>query len=188
MSLRRNWDSPSPSPAKRVCPTHRTKGWGAHSPTARRVRELKFRRLRKSLALCLLCALSPTLSLLYVYLGQVTHNVYCKVVYVGTILKGSSTPRLHGLDPGDLHCKKMLPIFPSPGGMSLTKLNKIGDLFLQCRRVKNMITYVSNIIQGLLSQTGQSSQSTEYLMNYRGPGFLAVAWIWFFAHPPPPRQ
>jgi hypothetical protein len=29
-----------------------------------------------------------------------------------------------------VHCKKMLPIFPSPGGMSLTKLSLAGKILI----------------------------------------------------------
>jgi hypothetical protein len=31
---------------------------------------------------------------------------------------------------GSLHCKKMLAIFPSPAGMSLTKLSQAGNYFI----------------------------------------------------------
>jgi hypothetical protein len=52
MFPRRNWDSPNPSSA---LPPPRTKGGGAHPPAAKGVGESQFRRLEKSLALCLLC-------------------------------------------------------------------------------------------------------------------------------------
>jgi hypothetical protein len=80
MSPRRNWDSPNPSPAKRVYPP--PPGPKAHSPAARGVGEFQFRRLEKKLSilptLCSVCTLPYSQST--VYLGQVTHNVYCKVV------------------------------------------------------------------------------------------------------------
>ncbi len=54
MSPRRNWDSPTPSLASE-CATPPGSG-GAHSPAGDGLGESQFRRLRKSLALCLLCA------------------------------------------------------------------------------------------------------------------------------------
>jgi hypothetical protein len=57
MSLRWNWDSPTPLAASEcMCPPPRTKGWGAHSPAAKGVGESQFQLLEKRLALCLLCA------------------------------------------------------------------------------------------------------------------------------------
>jgi hypothetical protein len=55
MSPRRNWDSPTPYLARECAPG--TKGWGAFSPAGEGLGESQFRRLEKSLALCLLCEL-----------------------------------------------------------------------------------------------------------------------------------
>ncbi len=55
MSPRRHWDSPNPSPANEGVLPPRLKGGRAHSPAAKEVGETQFRRLEKSLALCLLC-------------------------------------------------------------------------------------------------------------------------------------
>jgi hypothetical protein len=60
MSPRRNWDSPTPSLASECDPPPGTGGGGAHSPAGEGVGESQFRRLEKSLALCLLCAACPT--------------------------------------------------------------------------------------------------------------------------------
>ncbi len=49
MSPRRNWDSPTPSIASECAPPPNPGGGGG-------VGESQFRRLEKSLALCLLCA------------------------------------------------------------------------------------------------------------------------------------
>ncbi len=59
MSPRRNWDSPQPLSRQRVFPSPQNQGGGAHSPAGEGLGESQFRRLEKSLALCLLCALSP---------------------------------------------------------------------------------------------------------------------------------
>ncbi len=57
MSPRRIWDSSTPSLASEcAAPPPGTKGGGAHSPAGERLGESQFRRLEKSLALCLLCA------------------------------------------------------------------------------------------------------------------------------------
>jgi len=55
MSLRWNWDSPTPSAASECALPPVPKGGGAHSPTAKGVGESQFQRLEKRLALCLLC-------------------------------------------------------------------------------------------------------------------------------------
>ncbi len=56
MLPRRNWDSPNPSLASECVPLPGTKGGGeAHSPGGEGLGESQFRRLEKSLALCLLC-------------------------------------------------------------------------------------------------------------------------------------
>ncbi len=56
MSSRRNWDSLTPlSPASVSLPTEQ-KGGGANSSAGEGLGESQFRRLEKSLALCLLCA------------------------------------------------------------------------------------------------------------------------------------
>ncbi len=55
-----NWDSPIPSLASECAPPPEPKGGGvAHSPAGEGVGESLFRRLEKSLALCLLCAYRP---------------------------------------------------------------------------------------------------------------------------------
>ncbi len=55
MSLRWNWDSPTPLAASECALPPRPKGGGAHSPAAKGVGESQFQRLEKHLALCLLC-------------------------------------------------------------------------------------------------------------------------------------
>jgi hypothetical protein len=60
MSLRWNWDSPSPLAASECALPPVPKGGGAHSPAAKGVGESQFQRLEKRLALCLLCV-SPYL-------------------------------------------------------------------------------------------------------------------------------
>jgi hypothetical protein len=56
MSLRWNWDSPTPLAAsERALPPGPKGGGGAHSPAAKGVGESQFQRLEKRLALCLLC-------------------------------------------------------------------------------------------------------------------------------------
>jgi hypothetical protein len=47
-----------PHSRQRDAPPPRTKGRGAHSPAGEGLGESQFRRLEKSLALCLLCALA----------------------------------------------------------------------------------------------------------------------------------
>jgi hypothetical protein len=71
MSPRWNWDSPTPSLASECAIPPRTKGRGAHSPAGEGLGESQFRRLEKSLALCLLCDLNnlPTVTFL-VHWGQ----------------------------------------------------------------------------------------------------------------------
>ncbi len=54
-SSRRNWDSPNPSPAGECAPLALVPEGGAHSLARVRLGESQFRRLEKSLALCLLC-------------------------------------------------------------------------------------------------------------------------------------
>jgi hypothetical protein len=62
MSPPRNWDSPTPlSPASVPIPPE-LKGGGAHSPAGEGLVESQFRRLEKSLALCLLCGSIPAYS------------------------------------------------------------------------------------------------------------------------------
>jgi hypothetical protein len=56
MSPRRNWDSPNPFAAGECALPPGPKGGGAHPPVPKGVGEFQFRRWRKSLALCLLCA------------------------------------------------------------------------------------------------------------------------------------
>jgi hypothetical protein len=63
MSPCRNWDSPTPSHAKECAPPPGTKGGEAHSAAGEGLEESQFRRLEKSLALCLLCDYSHPLSL-----------------------------------------------------------------------------------------------------------------------------
>jgi hypothetical protein len=58
MSLRWNWDSPTPLAASECALPPGPTGGGAHSPAAKGVGESQFQRLEKRLALCLLCALS----------------------------------------------------------------------------------------------------------------------------------
>jgi hypothetical protein len=58
MSPRRNWDYPNPFLASDCAPPPRT-GGRAHSPAGEGLGESQFRRLEKSLALCLLCGLDP---------------------------------------------------------------------------------------------------------------------------------
>jgi hypothetical protein len=55
MYPRRIRDSTTPSLASECAPPPGTKG-GAHSPAGEELGESQFRRLEKSLALCLLCA------------------------------------------------------------------------------------------------------------------------------------
>jgi hypothetical protein len=56
MSPRRNWGSPTPSFASECFPPPGSKGGGGgHSPAGKGLGESQFRRLEKSLALCLLC-------------------------------------------------------------------------------------------------------------------------------------
>jgi len=62
MSLRWNWDSPTPLAASERALPPGPKGGGAHSPAAKGVGESQFQRLKKRLALCLLCAASRTKS------------------------------------------------------------------------------------------------------------------------------
>jgi hypothetical protein len=62
MSLRWNWDSPTPLAASEYALPPGPKGGGAHSPAAKGVGESQFQRLEKRLVLCLLCAI--------VYLSQ----------------------------------------------------------------------------------------------------------------------
>ncbi len=51
MSLRRNWDSPNPSPASECALPPGPKGVGvAHSPAAKGVGGFQFRRLEKKLS------------------------------------------------------------------------------------------------------------------------------------------
>ncbi len=58
MSPRRNWDSPTPSPASECAPSPGTKGGGAHPPSGEGVGESQFRRLEKKLnTLSTLCIL-----------------------------------------------------------------------------------------------------------------------------------
>ncbi len=59
MSLRWNWDSPTPLAASECALPPGPKGGGAHSPAAKGVGESQFQRLEKRLALCLLCAVNP---------------------------------------------------------------------------------------------------------------------------------
>jgi hypothetical protein len=61
---------PTPLPQASVPSPPPAKGWGAHTPAAKGVGESQFRRLEKSLALCLLCVLQ--------YMEQ---NVLCLVTY-----------------------------------------------------------------------------------------------------------
>jgi hypothetical protein len=56
MSPRRNWDSPNPFAASECALPPGPKVGGAHPPAPTGVGEFQFRRWRKSLALCLLCA------------------------------------------------------------------------------------------------------------------------------------
>jgi hypothetical protein len=55
---------PTPLPHASVS-SPRAKGWRAHSPAGEGLGESQFRRLEKSLALCLLCDLNPTVSLIH---------------------------------------------------------------------------------------------------------------------------
>jgi hypothetical protein len=55
MSLRWNWDSPTPLAASESALPPGPKGGGAHSPAAKGVGESQFQQLEKRLALCLLC-------------------------------------------------------------------------------------------------------------------------------------
>jgi hypothetical protein len=54
MSPRRNWDSPTPSLASECLPGTKG-GWGGVTLACEGLGESQFRRLEKSLALCLLC-------------------------------------------------------------------------------------------------------------------------------------
>jgi hypothetical protein len=56
MSPRWNWDSPNLFAASECALPPGPKGGGAHPPAPKGVGEFQFRRWRKSLALCLLCA------------------------------------------------------------------------------------------------------------------------------------
>jgi len=56
MFPRRNWDSPTPSLAGECAPPPGTKG--ARSPAGEGLGESRFRRLEKSLVLCLLCGIN----------------------------------------------------------------------------------------------------------------------------------
>jgi hypothetical protein len=55
MSPRRDLESPNPSLTSECAPPPGTKGEGVHSPSGEGMGESQFRRLEKSLALCLLC-------------------------------------------------------------------------------------------------------------------------------------
>jgi hypothetical protein len=62
MSPRWNWDSPTPSLASECAPPPGTRGEEALSPADEGLGESQFRRLEKSLALCLLCGSGDDLS------------------------------------------------------------------------------------------------------------------------------
>ncbi len=55
----RNWDSPNPSLASECAPQPSTGGGGAQSPASEGLGKSQFRRLEKSLALCLVCDQNP---------------------------------------------------------------------------------------------------------------------------------
>ncbi len=78
MSPRRNWDCPNPSPASECAlPPHPPDQRGAYSLAAKGVGESRFRRpWRKSLALCLLCALHEWQQEVY---GQFKSQDHCLV-------------------------------------------------------------------------------------------------------------
>jgi len=64
VSTRWNWDSPTSSLASECAPPPGTKGGGAHLPACEGFGESQFRRQeKKSLALCLLCAIAQTKNL-----------------------------------------------------------------------------------------------------------------------------
>ncbi len=55
MSPRRNWDSSTTLSRQRACPSPQNQRGVAHSPAGEGLGESQFRRLEKSLAVCLLC-------------------------------------------------------------------------------------------------------------------------------------
>jgi hypothetical protein len=76
MSPRQLWDSPTPSlPSECACaPPPGTKA-GAHSPAGEGLGESQFRRLEKSLAVCLLCVLNYFFMLLFIVGRMHTHHI-----------------------------------------------------------------------------------------------------------------
>ncbi len=75
ISPRRNWDSPNSPPASECALPTLPKVGGSHSPAAKGERESQFRRLEKSLALCLLCAGGMLCLLSYRYVVHSTVRV-----------------------------------------------------------------------------------------------------------------
>jgi hypothetical protein len=77
MSPRRNCDSPTPSLASECAPPPGTKGGGggvAHSPAGEWLWKSQFRRLEKSLALCLLVTIG-TLGFGTIHLNHIRMTV-----------------------------------------------------------------------------------------------------------------
>jgi hypothetical protein len=86
---RRNWDSPTPSLASECAPPPRTKGGGAHSLAGEGLGEPQFRRLEKSLALCLFCGRVNVAPSLLVFNLSVYHvHRTCLPILILAMAKG----------------------------------------------------------------------------------------------------
>ncbi len=143
MSPRRNWDSPNPSLASEYAPPPRNgrgqtrlrvRGWGSPNSDD----------LRKSLALCLLCASKPLYHATVLYLCMVTgiteRESIITVQFINkysqkytALFSNMSSAWQHDLNVNagiiarGFHTVKKLSFLPSLLGMSLTKLSLAGN-------------------------------------------------------------